>query len=154
LVKTSCTFAMYRNEMQLGSLYSENWQGKNLSRFLHVVGMALYFLAFSSFLSLMPATENLSDPESLRQEKIQSLHSDLFETESHFGVGLEVEEVEESKEENKEVSSDSFIFCAPNCILAKDYNFSDGERFSEIWKLSSSTIPLYILLQNLRFHLA
>lgn len=140
--------------MQLGSVYSEKKSFKTINRFLHVIGMAVLFLTFSSFSSIPAIAEIIPTSDNVQNSALQSSHSERLEKEALFLVALEAEELEESEEEKKDGSSDTFAFYASTNLSACQSRalivaFSPDSRLVPLPK-----VPLYLLFHNLRIHLS
>ncbi|WP_158856252.1 hypothetical protein [Lunatibacter salilacus] len=136
--------------MRLGSIHAKNKLCKTVNGFLRLIGVAIIFLTVSSFASSTFISKIIATPEFEGQEKIQSPTPDISIFNSLFMVALEVEEVEESKEERHEGSTHSFIFCSPSFITANNHLFFK-EGFSAENRINPMLeIPLYILYRSLR----
>ncbi|HSI78016.1 MAG TPA: hypothetical protein VK957_19105 [Lunatimonas sp.] len=136
--------------MRLGSVQAKNKLCKTVNGFLRFFGVAILFLTVSAFASPTFISKIIATPEFEGQEKIESPTPDISNFNAHFMVALEVEEVEESKEERNEVSTHSFLFCSPSYISANKQHFLKEDFSAENRITPMLKIPLYILFRSLR----
>ena len=141
--------------MNLGNVHSKNKLYKTIRWFLHINGMAIFFLILSAVTSIESISAIIPSPKFSQQEILQSPNSDWSEKEFPFLVGIEAEEIEESKEDKKDGSSDKFSFNLSTSFLAKaHYTLEEEGFFSADCIASFLKVPLYLLFQNLRLHLS
>lgn len=136
--------------MNLGRLHSETRRCKSVQGFLHGIGVVVVFLSLLSFTSLSAITSVVQETGLHSQEKIQASSHGTSKSDHPILVRLEVEEIEESKEEKKDGPTELFTFRSPSCIAANEHEFSEDDILVGDTSVPTPKAPLYLLFQKLR----